>query len=87
MNADRTYHVTVTVSPTLQTVCAVGFVMGGDTASRRVIASGVASAVVARARRTDTTFMRAGSIAGYSVLWPNEPYVALGSGASRSRES
>ncbi len=77
-----THHVTVTVSPALHTVCAVGFVMGGETESRRVIESGVASAVAARARRTDRRFMMRESMAGLSRP---AAYVALGKWSSRSR--
>lgn len=60
-----THHSTVTVSPTLHTVCAVGFVMGGDTESREVTASGVASAVATKARRTDRRCNIMESIAWY----------------------
>ena len=60
-----THHSTVTVSPTLHTVCAVGFVMGGDTESRKMTASGVASAVATKAKRADRTCTIIESIAWY----------------------
>ena len=54
-----TYQVTVCVSPAVQTVFAVGFVMGGAIESRELSASGVATLVAAKARIMEKACMMA----------------------------
>ena len=58
----NTHQVTVSVCPDVHTDLAVGLVIGGATASRWMIPTGLATTVAAKARRSEATYMMVGSM-------------------------